>query len=489
MVSPSRKLSTRARMRYGISSRHGASIERPMAGSNCREGFAHAIGSLWSACPVDMRPHFIAGIAELCAEEPYVHDYQRVSTHHQELAKHLGQIAREAVIALDDSAPSADLLKLLGVVERAERPVRPDENDPPLSKLIQSRSKLHRALFWYDVEDVRRHQKHQNPLLNPWQVHFGGTPLWALSQPDLPWLLKDLEHGDREDDRRMALGCIATILGPELRTQSRHLRTIIRSTPALVEALDGYLTPPAPSKEMRQFEREAVRLKAVRSRQEEQAAKSWRRFRDDLLSNPRELADPARVNTELGFSRLKNLTNWLRLKTGKEYQVAALGWRLLDTAFSPAVAEAYRDGMTALWRKVEPARPERTQGGPLTVKWTTILAFAGLSIEADSNPGFGSQFTKEEARQAALHGCVSEQGYPDWIDPLTGHHPATVVPIIREASATEWSSEDSAISYFLYQYSQPASPIPAEIHASLYDIMTTIEPKQLQVLDRGLNIA
>jgi len=453
------------------------------------EGFAHTIDSLWSACPVDLRPDFIAGIAELCAEKPYLHDYQRVSRQHQELAKHLGQIARDAVVALGDSAPSADLLKLLGVVERAERPVRPDENDPPLSKLIQSKPKLHRALFWYDVEEVRRHHKHQNPLVNPWQVHFGGTPLWALSDPDLPWLLEDLEHRDREDDRRMALGCIASILGPELRTQSRALRTIIKSTPALVEALDGYLTPPAPSKQMRQYERETARLKTVRSRQQEQAAKSWRRFRDDLLSNPRELADPARVNTEVGLSRLKNLTNWLHLKTGKEYQVAALDWRLLDNAFSPAAAEAYRDGMMALWRKVEPARPERTQGGPITVKWTTILAFAGLSIEADGNTGFGSQFTKEEARQAALHRCVSEQGYPDWIDPLTGHHPATVVPIIREAFATEWSSEDSAISYFLYRYSQPSSSIPAEIHASLYEIMTTIEPKQLQVLDRGLNIA
>jgi hypothetical protein len=453
------------------------------------EGFAHAIDALWSACPVDQRGDFIAGIAELSAEEPYVHEYQRVSSRYQELAQHLGPIARDAVIGLGDSEPSADLLKLLGVVERAERPGRPDDNDPPLSKLIQTKPKLNQALFWYDVDEVRHHHRHQNPLVNPWQVHFGGTPLWALSQPDLPWLLEDLEHRDRDDHRRMALGCIAAVFGHELHSESQALRKIIKSTPALVEALDGYLTPPAPSQEMRQYEREAARLKAETRREQERAAESWRRFRDDLLSNPRGLADPAQVSTDVGLSRLKNLTNWLHLKTGKDYQQAALEWRLLDNAFSPAVAEAYRDGMMAVWRKVEPERPQRTEGGPLTVKWTTILAYAGLSIEATDSPGFGSRFTKEEARRAALHGCVSEQGYPDWIDPLARLHPATVVPDIREAFATEWSSEDTAVSYFLYRYSQPSNSIPTELEAELYKIITTIEPRQLQILDRGLNIA
>jgi hypothetical protein len=326
-------------------------------------------------------------------------------------------------------------------------------------------------------------------LVNPWQVYFGGTPLWALSQADLPWLLEDLEQRDREDDRRMALGCIAAVLGDQLRSESRALRKIIKTTPAFVEAFDGYLSPPAPSTEMRQSEREGARLKAERRRGQERAAESSRRFRDDLLSNPRQLADPAGVSTQVGLSRLKNLTNWLHLKTGKDYQQAALEWRLLDNAFSSAVAEAYRDGMMAVWRKVEPERPQRTKGGPLTVKWTTILAYAGLSIEAADNPAFGLQFTQEEARTAALHGCVSEQGYPDWIDRLTRLHPATVVPVIRDAFAAEWSSEDTAVSYFLYRYSQPSSSIPTELHADLYKIITTIEPKQLHILDRGLNIA
>jgi hypothetical protein len=110
------------------------------------DGFPHAIDSLWSACPVDQRADFIACIAELSAEEPYVHEHQRVSRQHQELAKHLGPIARDAVIALGDGEPSGDLLKLLGVVERAERPGRPDDNDPPLSKIIQSNPKLNQAL-------------------------------------------------------------------------------------------------------------------------------------------------------------------------------------------------------------------------------------------------------------------------------------------------------------------------------------------------------
>src|SRR5262249_2886085 len=147
-------------------------------GNFAAEGFAHAIDHLWSECPVDRRSDFIAGVAEVCAEEPYAHEYQRVSSQHQELAKHLGPIARDVVIALGDSEPSGDRLRVDGGVERAGRPARPDDNDPPLSKLIQSKPKLNQALFWYDVDDVRRHHRHQNPLVNPWQVYFGGTPLW-----------------------------------------------------------------------------------------------------------------------------------------------------------------------------------------------------------------------------------------------------------------------------------------------------------------------
>jgi hypothetical protein len=453
------------------------------------EGFAHIIDDLWSACPSGQRSDFIAGIAELCSQKPFAHDFQRVSKQHQELAKHLGRIARDVVTSLGDSDPPAYLLTFLGVVERAERPASPDENDPPLNEIVQSKLKLHQALFWCDVEDVRQYHRHANPLLHPWQVHFGGAQLWSLTQADLPWLFEDLKRRDREDDRRMSLSAIAMVLGPELRVQKAALRKMIKTAPVLIEDLDRFLAPPAQNKEMQRLNKQAERLDAQKKKQDEKAGESWRKFRTIIQSSAGELADPARVHTSTGLSRLRNLTHWLRRKTGKDYESAALQWRLLEGAFSRAVAEAYRDAMMALWRIVEPARPERTGGGGTSVKWTTILAFAGLSIEAADDPTFGSRLTTEEARRAALHGCLSEQGYPDWIESLARYRPDAAVPTIRETFAEEWSSEQNAVSYFLYKYSQLSVSVPFEILTALYEIISTIEPKQLQVLDRGLRIA
>jgi hypothetical protein len=144
--------------------------------------------------------------------------------------------------------------------------------------------------------------------------------------------------------------------------------------------------------------------------------------------------------------------------------------------------------MMALWRVVAPSGPQRVAGGGTTVKWTTILSFAALSMEAAGDPTFGSRLTTAEARQAALHGCLSEQGYPNWMEPLAECRPDVVAPIVRDALAAEWSNELGTASYFLYQYSQPSASIPPEIQAVLYEVMTTAEPKSLQILDRGLTI-
>jgi hypothetical protein len=90
------------------------------------EGFAHVIDDLWSACPLTLRSDFIAGVGELCAEEPFVHDYQRVAGRHQELAKRLGRIARVAVITLGDADPPFALFRLLaGALRRRASVVSP----------------------------------------------------------------------------------------------------------------------------------------------------------------------------------------------------------------------------------------------------------------------------------------------------------------------------------------------------------------------------
>jgi hypothetical protein len=124
------------------------------------EGFAYTIEDVWHACPAAERLALLAGLAQICARPPFVNEYHRVAARQEQLARHLGGIAYEALSALGDAPPPAALIELLAVVERAKRPMRLDGDGPTLNQLVRQISAVNRALFWHDVEEVRTKSKH-----------------------------------------------------------------------------------------------------------------------------------------------------------------------------------------------------------------------------------------------------------------------------------------------------------------------------------------
>ena len=221
--------------------------------------------------------------------------------------------------------------------------------------------------------------------------------------------------------------------------------------------------------------------------QQEQDKKAWRDFRDQLLANPAELSDPSKVTGD-GFRRLHNLSEWLHRKTGQDYAIAVREWRLLEPAFSKEVAEAYRDGMKMLWRLSAPERPIRQPGAHITVKWITLCSYAAIGLEAVENAGFAKTLSDSEARRAIQHVCLSEQGYPDWLDGVIEARPKVAVPLVGDAFKEEWAAEELSVSYFLYHFAQNAVTIHSDLQNAIFDVIATVEPKQLQTVDRGLDI-
>jgi hypothetical protein len=141
--------------------------------SHAAEGFAYIIDNLWKACPIDQRSDLIAGLARLSLQQPFVHEYNRISKRHTDLAKKLGHIARDALLALGcGNAPPTPLVNRLSVVERAERLSGEPDDKPPLNELVRKNAKVQRELFWHDVAEVRQHSKH--PVATIWDIHFGG---------------------------------------------------------------------------------------------------------------------------------------------------------------------------------------------------------------------------------------------------------------------------------------------------------------------------
>jgi hypothetical protein len=450
------------------------------------EGFSYEIDGLFDACPAADRPEFIDRLAALCLEQPFAEDYRRVSKQQVELAKHLGGVAHASVTALRGGAPSEGLVKLLSVVERAERGTHRKSEQPALNMLVRDNASVNRALFWYDVEEVRKFHKKEGQQVDH-LLYIGGAALWELADRDRKWLEQDLASKAFEDDRRVALSAIADLLGGELKVHAPRLRKLIGKNAVLRVDLQRQLKPPKPSAAYRKSQADHADWQRRNSTKREKDKESWRKFRDKIIADPQGLSRVTNAK-EAPVGWLLNLTTWLSKKTGKEYATGASDWRLLEPAFSVAVAKNYRDGMKALWRVVEPESPIRKEGGTSTVKWVTILSVAGLNIEAGEDPKFADCLTGDEIRRAALHGAVSGQGYPPWMDALLKIDPATIVPIAHNEFVREWASDGASANYFLYHFSKESTSLHPELRNAMFEIIVAHEPATLNLLDRGIDM-
>jgi hypothetical protein len=185
-----------------------------------------------------------------------------------------------------------------------------------------------------------------------------------------------------------------------------------------------------------------------------------------------------------------DLTYWLSRRTGENIYdgKCARQWRLLEEGFDRRIAEAYRDGMTLLWRITNPERPKQEGGNPVRVKYITILAINAVGLEAATDPDWTSRLSDEEAARAARHGCLSQQAYPDWVDSLIDSHPRVVLRIVNQVILEEWKSPPHGRIEFLFRYGTPAYEIAPPVQESLYKRLLGAEPSDPAKLDRALNI-
>jgi hypothetical protein len=144
--------------------------------------------------------------------------------------------------------------------------------------------------------------------------------------------------------------------------------------------------------------------------------------------------------------------------------------------------------MKIAWRNIDPERPKRKSDGTITVKYLTVVAFAGVGIEAAEDGDWVKRLTEDEAARAARHGCESEQGYPEWIDSLANAYPQAVLPILEEEIGSEWSAPINGHSDFLYRYGTPAVSLQRPIQTILLERFVKTEAPYATALDRSVRI-
>lgn len=453
----------------------------------------YAIEILWEACPnTTIRERLLLGLADLSLAPPFESEHRRISSRYHYLAKSLVILARKAIVELGGSEASGGLIRSLMAIERADSWNRDDQGTPSLGAIVSENSYIQRDLFWADVEETRQNQTHRDrPTVNIWQVGIFNRPLWQLTSKDLTWLFEDLEALPLIDDKRIAFSAIVAILRNtnEIETNLPRLHTLVAEEDELRNDLDNYLTPPVENDSEREFNIEMQRQRHEETKRQRKGKADWIEFRDEINSNPSVLCNPNLLEIwDKGIYRLYDLSRWLCWKTEEDFKNAVLQWRLLEEGFSRPVAEAYRDGMKALWRITTPERPKRKKSGVTTTKHVTILSFSGLGIEALEDPEWALQLNTTEAERAVQHACLSQQGYPEWIEPLIDRHESIALPILHAALQSEWSGRGRGHSTFFDHYSQPNISIPTRIHSVLFDVIAGKESKSIETINYGLRI-
>jgi hypothetical protein len=468
---------------------HATEKHKPQA----TEGFSYKLPRLYAELrSASDKADFVARLGRMILSPPFGQDYRRISKRYGSLADNLGPILRDQLRAVRARGLSRGLIDLLVAAERAEGVSSLDRNDEPLSEIVRRNPVVNRSLFWADVDEQRRNNKHSYPIHSVHQIYIPmGQPFWALTINDLDALKNDVRTRKNPDDKRVALtACVSLLLSSNSRPKTRRdLADLVSGDPDLEKELKMFTAPVKEDPQVAKMKSDSAAYREKQKRQEDKNKKSWLRFRDDLRRKPTILSAPASLRGwRDGLFRLKHLTDWLAAKTGREPRVAVLEWRLLSQPFSTSVAREYSNAMMGAWRVTKPEAPARTSGNGVTTKWTTILSFAGVGVEAAENPGWAETLSAKGVRVAARHACVSEQGYPDWLSDLLVAHQKIVLPIVAQRLRLEWVSTERAWREFLNHFSHPDVVVPPLIRETLLELFSTEEPGRSDAIEQALTI-
>lgn len=452
------------------------------------EGVSAYLPHLLSKAEPAAREALVRGLGAAALAPPFAAEHHELNPRYEEIAKVLARPAAEALDQLGDAPTPPELLQVLRAVERSNRASN-DVADKALRAAVRGRQHVNRALFWANVAAERA--RGRNPT-SVWQLSFsGGGAIWGdFGEPDVSWLAGDVQAQALLDDRKVALNALIIVLRGQDRFESEAawLDQLVAADPEMVVELGRYRATRVESLEDRRDRRQSERDHAASESQRQKDRESWRTFRATLAADPAVLSRPANTASwKAGAYRLFDVSNWLSGKKAYEVAKSATAWRDLGPVWGEAVAEAYRDGMMAVWRAEKPERPIYSSENNFSSKYITELVLGGLNIEAAESPTWISRLTDAEAGLAAKHAVYAEQSYPEWLGQLLAQRRSVALPIIKAGLRAEWRAKWGRCE-LLWEFSRHVANLDPELRDEIARLWRASEPPAREKLKRAVSL-
>lgn len=416
-----------------------------------------------------------------------------ISTRYSWLLKPAALAVQRLLLARDSAALGSATLAVLHKLPTAREydlANLDSRDDLQIEPLTKGWADLKFALFWFTVRYSRRRLERRGQKLTDWW----GAGMWrsyvSFEPQDFERALDEVTSRKSLDDKLVAMSLAFKLYVESGRRPDhrRRLRAACAGHQQLGERLDSYLRPPRQSPENAKYRRmnaEWTRRSKARAATVRRNEEKWRQY---LQENVTRLRDPG-LKPDAVTNAQYYLHERMRSKA-KGSSVWSNGkWRSLVLEFGVEVAEAFRDGAVAYWKKYRPFLI--SEGAAVgTTPFSVIFGLTGLFIDSTETEGWAESLTDSDVELVFRYAMHELNGFPPWFPRVFALHPALVRDLALTEVAYELSTEraDKDNHYLIYDINWSGEWLWDSVAPQLMVWLSAADSKNLRNLQHLLNI-
>lgn len=409
------------------------------------DALAQSLAEFVRRSDVRFLPRLIDGLDRLARTPPVVERrHCEVSTRYLWVLKPAGIAVERLLQDRHDAAFNPATLSLLRSIPVAQSVHGYSVGDDKLKldELVAAWPELNLALFWSHIEEARQDpdRKPEQRVDSWWDVHAWPSFVTPATL-SLVALIEAARSCPHLDDRLAAMD-MALRLWTDGGKPSECLPALhaAATEPELQTLLNRFLNPPPPSTEMLENEQSVREHKRRMKQRQEELDRNRAQSRAYVIDNVEAVRNPGFSDPSAVSQSQWYLYEHMRREGGSVTSRGTYDWRSLIPEFGVEVAEAFRDGVVAFWRRHRP-KTRATGAEPNTTPCAALIGLTGLAIESRETPEWGETLTPDAASTAFAYAMHEINGFPEWLPGLVDRFPDQLVPLILQEIEHELSVE------------------------------------------------